>query len=310
MTEIDETVQAVRRFSRFYTALMGTLDEGFLRTALSFPESRALYEISTSGHPAASAIAAGLRLDAGYVSRLLARLEERGLIRRRISSVDARQSAIFLTAAGRKEVAALDARSSQLVSEMLSPCSEEQRRKLVDAVTTIESILGVSASRDQHPFVLRTHRPGDMGMVVHRHGALYAQEYGWDERFEALVARITADFIDEYDRQCERCWIAERDGEFLGCVFLVKDRSAERTAKLRLLLVEPSARGLGLGRALVRQCTQFARQAGYERIVLWTNSVLTAARRIYEREGYNLVREEDHESFGRKLTGQYWELRL
>jgi len=310
MPEVDQAVQAVRRFSRFYTACMGTLDEGFLRTSLTFPEGRTLYEISTSGHPTASAIAASLRLDPGYVSRLLARLQERGLIRRRISASDARQSAISLTAGGRKEFAALDARSSQLVSEMLSPLSDEQRRKLVDAVTTIESILGAPAPRDHHPFVLRTHRPGDMGMVVHRHGVLYAQEYGWDERFEALVARIAADFIDEYDPQCERCWIAERDGEFLGSVFLVKDRTAEKTARLRLLLVEPSARGLGLGRALVRQCTQFARQAGYSRIVLWTNSVLTAARHIYEREGYRLIREEDHESFGQKLTGQYWQLDL
>ena len=219
---------------------------------------------------------------------------------------------ISLTVAGRKEFAAIDRRSSEQVAEMLAPLGAETQRRLVQAMASIEAIFdpGTKEKAASKPFLLRTHRPGDIGMVVHRHGALYAQEYGWDERFEALVARITADFIDEYDPLHECCWIAERNGEFLGCVFLVKDRTADKTAKLRLLLVEPSARGLGLGRALVEQCTLFARQAGYARIVLWTNSVLTVARLIYEREGYRLVREEDHESFGNKLTGQYWELQL
>jgi len=310
MTTFDESVQAVRHFSRFYTAHIGTLEEGLLKSSLTLAEARLLYEIATSDRPTASGIAARLRLDPGYVSRLLSRFEQQGLIRRRTSASDARQNMISLTAAGRREFAALDERSTEQVAGMLAPLGEEQQRKLVQAMTSIETILDPEANPNRAPFLLRTHRPGDMGMVVHRHGELYAQEYGWDERFEALVARITADFIDEYDPQCERCWIAEREGEFLGCIFLVKDRSAERTAKLRLLLVEPTARGLGLGRALVRQCTQFARQSGQERIVLWTNSVLTAARRLYEREGYRLVREEDHASFGKKLTGQYWELLL
>jgi DNA-binding MarR family transcriptional regulator/GNAT superfamily N-acetyltransferase len=281
-----------------------------LKSSLTLAEARLLYEVSTSDQPTASGIAAHLRLDPGYVSRLLSRFEQQGLIRRRTSASDARQNMISLTAAGRREFASLDQRSTEQVAGMLAPLGEEQQRKLVQAMASIEAILDPEANPNRAPFLLRTHRPGDMGMVAHRHGLLYAQEYGWDERFEALVARITADFVDEYDPQWERCWIAERDGEFLGCVFLVKDHSAEKTAKLRLLLVEPSARGLGLGRALVRQCTQFARQAGYERIVLWTNSVLAIARRIYEREGYRLVREEEHESFGKKLTGQYWELQL
>lgn len=312
MRPIDESVNAVRRFSRFYTAHMGTLDEGLLKSSLTLPEARLLYEIATSDQPTASQIAERLRLDPGYVSRLLARFEQRGLIRRRTSSTDARQSMISLTVAGRKEFAAIDRRSSEQVAEMLAPLGAETQRRLVQAMASIEAIFdpGTKEKAASKPFLLRTHRPGDIGMVVHRHGALYAQEYGWDERFEALVARITADFIDEYDPLHESCWIAERNGEFLGCVFLVKDRTADKTAKLRLLLVEPSARGLGLGRALVEQCTLFARQAGYARIVLWTNSVLTVARLIYEREGYRLVREEDHESFGNKLTGQYWELQL
>jgi GNAT superfamily N-acetyltransferase len=179
-------------------------------------------------------------------------------------------------------------------------------------MTSIENILGSEEERQNpaKPFLLRNHRPGDMGWIVFRHGALYSQEYGWDERFEALVARITADFIDQYDSKSERCWIAERDGDFLGCVFLVRDRTSEGTAKLRLLLVEPKFRGLGVGRALVQQCTQFARQAGYSRIVLWTQSILASARRIYQNEGYRLIKQEPHQSFGMSLTGEYWEFQL
>ncbi len=305
-----ECIQTVRRFSRFYTARLGTLDEGLLNSPLSLAEARLLYEVATSDLPAASAIAARLRLDAGYVSRLVAGLQKRGLIRRRRSAVDGRQSLISLTAAGRKVFNTLDRRSTEQVAALLRPLSQEQRRRLAHAIDAVETLLDPAPPPNPAPFVLRAHRPGDMGTVIHRHGLLYAQEYGWDERFEALVARVAADFIDHYDPACERCWIAERDGEFLGCVFLVNERSAERTARLRLLLVEPSARGLGLGRALVRQCSQFARQVGYQRIVLWTNSVLDAARHIYESEGYHLVREEEHESFGKKLTSQDWELLL
>lgn len=305
-----ECIQTVRRFSRFYTARLGTLQEGLLNSRLSLAEARLLYEIATSDLPAASALATRLHLDPGYVSRLMARLQQRGLIRRRRSAADARQSLISLTTAGRKEFSTLDRRSSEEVAALLRPLSPEQRRRLMHAMGTVETLLDPAPPPNSSPFVLRTHRPGDIGTVIHRHGLLYAQEYGWDERFEALVARVAADFIDHYDPTCERCWIAERDGEFLGCVFLVRERSAERTARLRLLLVEPSARGLGLGRVLVRQCSQFARQAGYQRIVLWTNSVLDAARHIYESEGYHLLREQEHESFGKKLTSQDWELLL
>jgi DNA-binding MarR family transcriptional regulator/GNAT superfamily N-acetyltransferase len=302
------TIQAVRRFSRFYTAAIGILQEGLLRSSLSLAEGRLLYEIATSGQPTASEIAGKLRLDAGYVSRILGRFEERGFIRRKASPKDGRQNIISLTRAGRREFAAIDAQSNEQIAGMLAPLGPLKERQLVEAMALVEDLLG--AGESARPFMLRSHRPGDMGWIVHRHGVLYAQEYGWDERCEAMAARIAADFIDQYDPRCERCWIAERDGDFLGCVLLVRDRTAERTAKLRLLLVEPHARGLGAGRTLVGQCTQFARQAGYSRIVLWTNSVLASARRLYEREGYRLVEEKEHESFGTKLTGQTWELLL
>ncbi|HZS56102.1 MAG TPA: helix-turn-helix domain-containing GNAT family N-acetyltransferase [Bryobacteraceae bacterium] len=312
MANSAQQIEAVRRFNRFYTAAIGTLDEGLLKSSLSLAEARLLFEISTCERPIASEIAGHLKLDLGYVSRILRKFEDCGLIRRKTSSVDARQNIISLTAAGLRQFAALDKRSNTQVAAMLASLSTEKRQNLLEAMKTIESALGAENDqiRGAKPFMLRNHRPGDMGWIVHRHGALYAQEYGWDDRFEALVARIAADFIDQYDPASERCWIAERDSEFLGCVFLVKDRTSDQTAKLRLLLVEPKSRGLGVGRALVRQCTQFGRQAGYARIVLWTQSILNPARHIYQSEGYRLMKEEHHESFGKKLTGEYWELQL
>jgi len=307
-----ETVQAIRRFGRFYTAAIGTLQEGFLKSSLTLAEARLLYEIASADGPTASQLAGKLKLDMGYVSRLLTRFDERGLIRRKASEADARRSIISLSRAGRKEFAALDRQSNEQIAGLIAALGPEKQRKLVESMAAIESILG--AETTARPYLLRTHRIGDMGWIVHRHAVLYAQEYGWDERMETLAARITADFLDQYDPACERCWIAERGSggvrEFLGCVFLVKDRSKKKTAKLRLLLVEPSARALGVGRTLVQQCTRFAKEAGYARIVLWTNSVLHAARRIYEREGYRLVEEQEHESFGKNLTAQNWELEL
>ena len=306
----DQAVQAVRRFTRFYTAALGTLEEGLLRSPLSLPEARLLYEVARSEEPTATEIAQRLRLDLGYVSRLVSRLEERKLIRRKSSARDARQSLIGLTAAGRKQFATLDRRSSEQVEAMLAPLNEEERGRLVRSMGTIEAMLSGETPPAEKPFVLRTHRPGDMGWVVWRQGLLYAREYGWDERYEPVAARIVADFIDHYEPERERCWIAERDGEPVGCVFLVRERSAEKTARLRLLHVEASARGLGLGKALVRQCTEFARKAGYERIVLWTQSALSAARHVYEAEGYRLIAEEEKENFGKRLVSQTWELGL
>jgi DNA-binding MarR family transcriptional regulator/GNAT superfamily N-acetyltransferase len=311
-TDTLQTVKAVRHFNRFYTAAIGTLQEGLLKSTLSLAEARILFELATAGRATLSELAAKLRLDMGYVSRILARFEERGWISRKPSATDARQSILSLTRSGQKQFVALDEQSNEQIAGMLSPLAPEQQRQLVQSMSRIEVLLASNggAETPQRPFMLRGHRPGDMGWIIHRHGALYTQEYGWDGRFEALVARIAADFIDRYDATCERCWIAEREDNFLGCVFLVKDRTADKTAKLRLLLVEPTARGLGIGRMLVQQCRHFARQSSYSRIVLWTNSILTSARHIYEQEGYRLVQEEDHNSFGHKLTGQNWELQL
>jgi DNA-binding MarR family transcriptional regulator/GNAT superfamily N-acetyltransferase len=274
------------------------------------PEARLLYEIASGEQPTATEIAQRLRLDLGYVSRLVSRLEGRKLIRRKASARDARQSLIWLTAAGGRMFATLDRRSSDQVEAMLAPLTEEERGTLARSMRAMEGMLGGEAPERREPFVLRTHRPGDMGWVVWRQGLLYAREYGWDERFEAAAARIVADFVDQYEPERERCWVAERQGEPVGCVFLVRERIAKETARLRLLHVEAAARGLGLGKALVHQCTEFARQAGYRRIVLWTNSVLTTARHLYESEGYKLVEEEEKENFGKKLTSQTWDLSL
>lgn len=306
----EKAVQAMRRFTRFYTAALGTLEEGLLRGPLSLPEARLLYEVAEADETTATEIAQRLRLDQGYVSRLVSGLGTRKLIRKKDSERDGRQSLIALTAAGRKLFATLDQRSSEQVETMLAPLNDQDRGALIRSMETIEAVLGGAAPAAAKPFVLRTHRPGDMGWVIWRQGLLYAREYGWDERYEAVAARIVADFVERYEPDRERCWIAERNGEPMGCVFLVRERAAEKTARLRLLHVEAAARGLGLGKALVRQCTEFARQTGYERIVLWTNSVLAAARHLYEAEGYRLEKEEEKENFGKKLMSQTWELRL
>ncbi len=305
----DPHITAIRSFNRFYTRAIGTLEEQLLQSSLSLPEARVLYEIATRTQPTASEIAAILNLDLGYLSRILRTFIDRKLITRKTSPTDGRQSFLSLTKAGQKEFVTLNQRSNQQIEQMIAPFTGEQRTRLVQAMSTIESTLSPSPTPTP-PFILRPHRPGDMGWVVQHHGLLYAREYGWDERFEALVARITADFIDNFDPIRERCWIAERNGESIGSVFLVKDKKSRTTARLRLLLVDPSARGLGLGRTLIRECTLFARNTGYRKITLWTNSVLDAARHLYQAEGYHLINEETHHSFGKKLTAQTWELQL
>jgi GNAT superfamily N-acetyltransferase len=248
-----------------------------------------------------------LGLDPGYLSRTLARLEGEGLIERVRSGNDGRRRLLSLTSAGEEAFSLLDARSREEVGEMLGGLSEGDQLRLLDAMQTIEGVLDEDF-KFSGPFFLRAHEPGDMGWVVQRHGVLYAREYGWDERFEALVARIVANFAEGYDPAWERCWIAEMNGEAVGCVFVVRD--SETVAKLRLLLVEPKARGLGLGTRLVEECIRFARRVGYDTLTLWTNDVLVAARRIYEEHGFRLVEEEAHHSFGKDLVGQNWELKL
>ena len=309
---VADAVARVRRFNRFYTRLVGALDKGHLHSSFSLAETRVLYELAHGEGPTATELGRDLRLDAGYLSRMLRGFERRGLVQRAPSSTDGRRAHLQLTPKGRSIFEDLNTRASEAVAGVLQPLADIQRNQLLDSMRTIETLLGSrSATQPQQAaLVLRPHRPGDMGWVVHRQAVLYAQEYGWDERYEALISRIVADFIDHFDPRRERCWIAEREGEIIGSVFLIAHPERAGVARLRLLYVERSARGLGIGRRLVQECTQFARQAGYETITLWTNSVLTSARKIYEAEGYRLVREEPHQSFGHDLVGQIWELEL
>jgi DNA-binding MarR family transcriptional regulator/N-acetylglutamate synthase-like GNAT family acetyltransferase len=266
-----------------------------------------LFELGHGEHVTASGLCRELGLDAGYLSRILTRLEQQGLIAKVRSDSDGRQRLLHLTPEGERTFALLDQRSREEVSEMLSELSEAERQRLLQAMQTIEDVFD-RGLKFSEPFVLRPHEPGDMGWVTHRHGVLYAQEYGWDERFEALVAQIVSDFINNYNPARERCWIAEMDGEIIGSVFLVQ--SSETVAKLRLLLVEPRARGMGLGTRLVQECIRFARRCGYQKIVLWTNSVLVEARHIYKKSGFTLVEEEPHHSYGHDLVGETWEMTL
>jgi DNA-binding MarR family transcriptional regulator/N-acetylglutamate synthase-like GNAT family acetyltransferase len=309
MDDLAPLVDAIRHFNRFYTRRIGILHEGLLKSPFSLAEARVLYELSHREQAAASALARDLELDAGYLSRILNGFEKRGLVRRERSESDGRQSILSLTAKGRRAFAALDAQSSEEVRGMAGQLVPGDRRQLAGAMQTIERLLGDdNVAAPPVPYLLRSHQPGDMGWVAHRHGVLYSQEYGWDESFEALVAEIAARFIRKFDPARERCWIVERAGAVVGCVFLVK--RSKTVAQLRLLLVEPGARGLGIGRRLVEECIRFARQKGYRKITLWTNDALTAARKIYEQAGFRLVEENRHHSFGKDLVGQNWELAL
>src|SRR5579863_1840334 len=308
VTEISEArIGVVRQFNRFFTRQIGVLREGLLHSPYTLTEARILFELGHRDYVTASDLCRELGLDPGYLSRILARLEQQGLLEKVRPENDGRQRLLQLTGEGRMAFALLDQRSRDEVSEMLNDLSEEEQRELLKAMQTIESVL-TKGLKYSEPFFLRSHDAGDMGWVVHRHGVLYAQEYGWDEHFEALVAQIVADFITNYNPGRERCWIAEMNGEIVGSVFVVQ--SSETVAKLRLLLVEPKARGLGLGTRLVEECIRFARRKGYQKLMLWTNSVLVEARHIYQKVGFTLVAQEAHHSFGRDLVGETWELML
>jgi DNA-binding MarR family transcriptional regulator/GNAT superfamily N-acetyltransferase len=306
-----KTIDAVRSFNRFYTRQIGVLREGLLKSPFSLAEVRVLYEIARRRQPTATEMWKQLGLDPGYLSRILRGFQKRGLIRKSASLTDRRQSLLALTPPGQKIFSALDSRQNDEVAAMLRPLSRNQQSRLVQAMQVIEGLLG-PRTEPKTPYILRPHQPGDMGWVIHRHGALYSQEYGYDESFEALVAEIAANFIQQFDPRRERCWIAEKDGEIVGSVFLVRESSKSKTvAKLRLLYVEPSARGLGIGKRLVDECIRFARQAGYKKIVLWTQSELPAARHVYQQAGFRLVQHKKHRSWGREdLVSEIWELKL
>ena len=304
---LERRADEVRSFNRFYTRKIGVLQEKLLHGPFSLTELRVLYELAHRQEPTASELASDLGLDPAYLSRMLRAFEQRGLVERRRSSLDGRSSLLSLTKAGAKALAPLEERARQEIGALLRDLSGQEQRTLLDSMKTIEDLLGPGAGRPG-AWLLRPPQPGDIGWVVERHGALYASEYGWDERFEGLVARIAGEFLERHDPKRERCWIAERNGERIGSVFLVQ--ASRRVAKLRLLLVEPSARGLGVGGRLVEECIRFARLAGYRKMTLWTQSVLGAARRIYQRAGFRLVGQERHRSFGHDLVGETWELDL
>jgi DNA-binding MarR family transcriptional regulator/GNAT superfamily N-acetyltransferase len=305
MTSVD-TVAAVRRFNRFYTRAIGVLDRGYLGTAYTLAEGRVLYEIAKGGGVTASAIGEITGLDAGYLSRIVARLERDEVVARERSATDGRSAVLRLTPHGEEVFAPFDRRSVEMIEGLIGGLSSPQRAELAGALDTAQTLLAPQARKA--PIVLRPHAVGDMGWVTERHGVFYGHAYGWAPKIEAVTARICADFLDNFDPERERCWIAERDGERLGSVFLVKE--SEDVARLRLLLLEPAARGEGLGGRLVDECVAFARAKGYREIVLWTHEVLTAARAIYAARGFRLVDSYVHDDFGKPEVSETWKLGL
>jgi DNA-binding MarR family transcriptional regulator/GNAT superfamily N-acetyltransferase len=300
-------VAAVRQFNRFYTRRIGVLQEGYSGGLFSLAEARVLYEIGQREKSTATDIAQKLGLDAGYLSRILKAFEVRGYILRETSGSDGRQTLLSMTSRGRKAFAPIEAHTVAEVSAMLETLSPEQQDRLTSAMRTIETLLG-EREAPRVPYVLRPLAPGDIGWIVARHGMIYGREYGWDQTIEVLTAEIMAAFVRNFDARRECGWIAERDGENVGCVFIVKED--DNTARLRLLLVDPQARGLGIGTRLVEECMRFSRRAGYKRITLWTHRVLEGARKIYIAAGFKLTREWTHDDFGKTLLAETWDLDL
>jgi DNA-binding MarR family transcriptional regulator/GNAT superfamily N-acetyltransferase len=307
MTAAGQRIAAVRRFNRFYTRQIGVLRKGYLDSPFSLGEGRVLYEIAHGDNLTASDIARALDLDAGYLSRLLRSFEKRGLIERKTSKNDARQSHLALTARGRRVFAPLETRSQKQAGDMLGQLKPVEQTQLVASMDAIQSLLNGHAPAQAKP-VLRRPKHGDYGWIVTRHAQLYAQEYGWIDPFEGLCAQIVADFVNKFDPEKERAWIAELNGENVGSIMLAKD--SDDVARIRLLLVDPKARGLGLGARLTDESIKFARAAGYRKITLWTHSLLTAARHVYKQAGFKLMRSEDHKSWGKPVTSEHWDMEL
>jgi DNA-binding MarR family transcriptional regulator/GNAT superfamily N-acetyltransferase len=305
----EQAVASFRRFNRFYTRLLGLLDEEFIKSGFSLAEGRVLFELNARRDCDATEIASSLGLDPGYLSRILRKLDDAGLVDRSTSPTDARSSLLRLTRKGKSSFAELNRRSTTQASEILGKLTPVHRASLIRSMHEIEGILGDEPAGTA-AFILRPHRPGDMGWVVQRQSILYVEEFGWNGDYEGLAARVAADFIDHFDPARDHCWIAERNGEPLGCIVLVRHPERDNVAKLRLLHVESAARGMGLGRALVAECLRFARSAGYKKVTLWTQSILHAAIKIYQEAGFRLILEEPHHSFGKDLVGQTWELDL
>jgi len=308
-SSLAPAVASFRQFNRKYTRFLGTLNNRYLQTDFSLAEGRVLYELATRGNLQAKEIAETLGIDAGYLSRILTKFKKAGLVTRTTSRDDRRASNLLITERGRAVVRTLNLRAGKQAAAVLKKLSANQRTEFSRALNTVEQIV-LEPKSNEYEITLRNHRAGDMGMVVHLEGAGYVEQFGWDMMFEALVSRIVADFLERFDSARERCWIAEMGGQHVGHIFLVQHPEQRDTAKLRLLYVDPAARGRGLGQKLVAECIQFAREVGYRKITLWTQSILTGAHRIYQSAGFHLVREEPHHSFGKDLVGQTWEMDL
>jgi DNA-binding MarR family transcriptional regulator/GNAT superfamily N-acetyltransferase len=308
--DVESQVEAIRRFNRFFTQRIGVLDEGLLASQFTLTQARVLFEIAHQESCTAADLISLLSLDPGYLSRILQQFADAGLVTRKTSAADARRMNLSLTAKGRKSFAALDQRSRGSIGELLDPLSIDQRARLVQNMGSVQRILSRVRAEKHAKIVIRPYRLGDVGWAIERHARLYGSEFGWNEEFEALVAMLFAKFATSHDPATERFWVADVDGERAGCVFVVRSEKDRHAAQLRCLLVEPDARGLGVGRKLVDECLRFSRSAGYRRVILWTNDILVSARRLYEAAGFSLIERSPHHSFGQDLVGQFWALDL